>query len=92
MNKKVRNSSFFPGPEEVIRSTEIALVSQLQEQIELAMESARITRRSLARNLAVPESTVDHILESPESTMRDLCALAVVLGISFKVTSYKSGA
>lgn len=95
MKKARRNSDaggFSPAPVDVVKSTEIALVSQLQEQIEAAMQASGVTRERLAAGLRLTRAMVDHILESPDATLHDLCALAAVLGISFRVTSYRSGA
>lgn len=91
MKKNVGASGFSPAPVELVKSTEIAVVSQLQERIEDAMQAVSLTRDRLASGLNLTRAMIDHILESPDATLHDLCALAAVLGISFKVTSYRSG-
>ena len=79
-----------PAPNEIVRSTEIAVVEQIQEQIEETMEEASVTREQLASGLGLTRAMVDHVLDAPDATLHDLAAFAAVLGVSFKVTKYRS--
>lgn len=80
-----------PDPSEIVRAVELAVIAQLQEQLEEAMTEHAIDRGRLAGALGLTRAMVDHVLDSPDATLHDLGALAAVLRISFRVTRYASG-
>lgn len=80
-----------PNSSDVVRATEIGVVTQIQEQIESAMKAGSVSRDQLAGSLKLTRAMVDHILESPDAGLHDLSAIAAVLGLSFQVKGYPSG-
>jgi len=80
-----------PDPSEIVLSTEIAIIEQIQEQIEETMVEVGMTRDELAAALGLTRAMTELLLDGPGATLRDLAAVAAVLGISFKVTRYTSG-
>jgi ribosome-binding protein aMBF1 (putative translation factor) len=80
-----------PGPDEIVRSTEVAIIEQLQEQIEAAMEEGGLDRDDLAGALGVTRAMVELLLDGPGARLHDLAAVASMLGIGFRIERYQAG-
>ena len=90
--KRRRNADdgLMQTPDEIVRTAAISVINQLQDEIEAAMTTRGVTHEKLAASLGLTPAMVRHILDSPDAELRDLTALASILGLTFRVTGVPS--